>query len=75
MRGKDGVRWDFVLLVMFLFLCSVSSPADLEGSVDQSGASDIEGNEKVNRIAGTPHDPIAIDGDTNFSLTATNEAW
>jgi len=75
MRGKDGIRWEFVLFVMFLFLCSVSSTADIEGSVDQSGASDIGNNENVNRIAGTPHDPIAIDGDNNFSDTVLAEGW
>jgi len=75
MRGKDGVRWDFVLLVMFLFLCCVSSTADLEGSVDHSGFSDMRRNEKVNQNAGTPHGPIAIDGDANFSDTALAEGW
>ncbi len=75
MRGKVGVRWDFVLFVMFLFLCSVSSTADLEDSVDRLGVSDIGKNENVNRIAGTPHSPIAIDGDSNFSDTALAEGW
>jgi len=75
MRKKNGVRWDLLLFVMFLFLCNVSSTADLEGSLDQSGVSDNGSNEIVSRIAGTPHSPIAIDGDGNFSDTALAEGW
>ena len=75
MRKKNGVRWDALLLTFFLFLWSVSLATELESSTTQLESSDIGNTENDNRIAGTPHSPIAIDGDSNFSLTDLAEGW
>jgi len=75
MRKKNGVCWDVLLLTFFLFLWSVSLVTNLEGSTNQLETSDIGNTENGNRIAGTPHSPIAIDGDNNFSLTDLAEGW
>ena len=75
MRKKNGVRWDAVFLMFFLVLWSVSLTTDLEDSANQLETSDIGNTENDNWIAGTPHSPIAIDGDTNFSLTDLAEDW
>jgi len=62
---------------MFLLALAayVTPVADLDGTAQQStmAVSDIKRGGML--AAGTPHDPIAIDGDANFSATALLEGW
>ena len=67
-RGKD-FQWFVISLMFILIIGSAGISFD-----DQSTfATDLK--EKGMQVAGIPHAPIVIDGDTNFSITAANEEW
>ena len=65
----------FLLLTLFMFLFALQSVADLEGISAQSAPVVSEPERRRMLLAGTPHGPIAIDGDANFSDTALLEGW
>ena len=65
----------FLLLTLFMFLLAFTSVTDLEGASAQSTIAVLEPKKQEMLLAGTPHGPIAIDGDANFSETALLEGW
>lgn len=75
----DRVSRCFLLLTLFMFLLAlatnVTPVADLEGIAAQSTTVVSEPERMGKPAAGTPHDPIVIDGDANFSATASAEGW
>ncbi len=74
MHGNKGFNWFVVALGFVLFLGLVTPIADLD---DNNLHPTMNGSELVRNviISGTPHAPIVIDGDANFTLTASNEGW
>ena len=69
MRRGKGFQWFVISLMFILIIGSAGISFD-----DQSTfATDLK--EKGMRVAGISHAPIVIDGDANFSITATNEGW
>ncbi len=68
-RRWKGIQWFVISLMFILLIGSVCISCD-----DQSPFA-IDLKEKQIKIAGTPHTPIVIDGDANFSVTAANEGW
>ena len=77
MADRDSVSRCFLLLALLMFsltlVANVTPVAYLDGMVHQSDVmvSELEGEGTL--LAGTPHGPIAIDGDANFSETALQE--
>lgn len=69
MRKMGGVYWIVGLSVLIMFLLSYLPVSYL--AVEPSWSTDNEGS----IVAGTPHNPIYIDGDSNFSATASAEGW
>jgi len=63
--------------MFMLLLTSVTNVVPVAGSEEIAAQSTIVIPELVKReiLAGTPHGPIVIDGDTNFNITAQNEGW
>ena len=74
MRGNEGVYWFAFALGIILFLGCVTPAADSDNVNSYSAISGLEQVSNVLR-SGTPHDPIVIDGDTNFNDTAKLEGW
>ena len=69
MRRGKGFQWFVISLMFILIIGSARVSCD-----DQTTfATDLK--EKGMRVAGISHAPIVIDGDANFSITATNEGW
>jgi parallel beta-helix repeat protein len=67
-----------LLLTLFMFLLAltnVTPVTDLEGTDAQSIRVVSEPEKRGALLAGTPHGPIAIDGDANFTDTALLEGW
>ncbi|NHJ14526.1 MAG: hypothetical protein EAX95_12675 [Candidatus Thorarchaeota archaeon] len=74
MFQKNGALY-FAAILGFLLLLCCASPA---GKMEKDNLSPFEilaGPEEVMHRSGTPHGPIAIDGDANFSETALAEGW
>ncbi|MHA2150222.1 MAG: right-handed parallel beta-helix repeat-containing protein [Candidatus Thorarchaeota archaeon] len=69
----DRVSSCFLLLT--LFMLALTPVADLEGMAAQSTMLVSEPERRGMLLAGTPHGPIAIDGDASFSDTALLEGW
>ncbi|UCH03986.1 MAG: right-handed parallel beta-helix repeat-containing protein [Candidatus Thorarchaeota archaeon] len=69
MRSIGGVYCIIALSVLMIFSLS-SLPASYL-AVEPSQSAGNEGS----TVAGTPHSPIYIDGDGNFSATASAEGW
>ena len=63
------------ILLLTLFMMAFTPPVDLEGIAAQSTTVVSQPEKRVMRVAGIPHDPIAIDGDASFSDTAQLEGW
>jgi parallel beta-helix repeat protein len=75
MHGRKGVFWVAVCL-MFILLLGNMMPIDNSDGLTSRVNEAIEEPKTVDLfLAGTPHAPIAIDGDANFSDTATMEGW
>ncbi len=79
MHRMDGGHWAAVSLLSILFLLSLATaagpvvePFGTTFALD-SGGSEPEKTSRL--VAGTPHVPIVIDGDANFSDTASVEGW
>ncbi|MCK5266497.1 MAG: right-handed parallel beta-helix repeat-containing protein, partial [Candidatus Thorarchaeota archaeon] len=75
MRRKTGVFWITFCLVFILVIGSVSPITDFDDNDFEPKVTDLEPEKGNVFVAGTPHAPIVIDGDTNFTLTASNEGW
>jgi len=75
----DGVFWAAASILSILFLLSLATAvgpdANPDGAFLDSELGVSETGETSMLIAGTPHAPIVIDGDTNFSDTALVEDW
>ncbi|MFX1559317.1 MAG: nitrous oxide reductase family maturation protein NosD [Promethearchaeota archaeon] len=74
MRGKNGVYWFTVALSFILFLSCITPAADLDDGNPYSSRNETHPN-RVHHQSGTPHGPITINGDANFSDTALAEDW
>ncbi|MFX1415446.1 MAG: right-handed parallel beta-helix repeat-containing protein, partial [Promethearchaeota archaeon] len=74
MRRKNGVSWIVISLVMILVLWSLV-PISVSTSAECLSTPARSKPEKPLTPAGTPHSPIIIDGDANFSATALLEDW
>ncbi len=74
MRKKNAVNWFLVALGFVLFLGCVTLAAELD---DNTLHPTMSVSEPVGNVllSGTPHDPIVINGDANFSDTASAEGW
>jgi parallel beta-helix repeat protein len=79
MPDKDKVSRRFLSVTLFMLLLalavSVTPVADLDVIAHQSTTVVSEPEKQGMLVAGTPHGPIAIDGDANFSDTALLEGW
>ncbi|MHA2241182.1 MAG: NosD domain-containing protein, partial [Candidatus Thorarchaeota archaeon] len=79
MADRDRVSRCFLSLALFMFLltltANVTPVAYLDDMDHQSTAAVLEPERRGMLLAGTPHGPIAIDGDANFSDTALLEGW
>ncbi|MHA2210935.1 MAG: NosD domain-containing protein, partial [Candidatus Thorarchaeota archaeon] len=65
----------FLSLTLFMFLLALTPVADLDGIATQPVMLVSEPEKQGILPAGTPHDPIVIWGDANFSATALLEGW
>ncbi len=74
MPDRDGFSWIAVSLALLLVLWSVAPVSEFVSTRHQSTLDRSEQGTNVS-LAGTPHAPIVIDGDANFSETALNEGW
>ncbi|UCE09457.1 MAG: right-handed parallel beta-helix repeat-containing protein, partial [Candidatus Thorarchaeota archaeon] len=79
MAHSDRVRRCFLSLALFTFLlalaANVTPVAYLDAMAHQSDVVVSKPERREMRLAGTPHDPIVIDGDANFSDTVLLEGW
>ena len=75
MRRTNGVYWIAVCLVVILVIGSAISAPDFYDDASRLSAGVSEPEKGNLSVAGIPHAPIAIDGDANFTLTASNEGW
>ena len=79
MNHSDRVSRCFSSVMLFMFLLAlelnVMPVAHLEGMFHQSDVAILELEKEEILLAGTPHGPIVIDGDANFSDTALLEGW
>ncbi|MFX1416207.1 MAG: NosD domain-containing protein [Promethearchaeota archaeon] len=79
MPDRNKVSRCFLSVASFMFLLalavSVTPVADLDGIAHQSTTAVSDTKRGGMLLAGTPHSPIAIDGDANFSDTALLEGW
>jgi len=75
MHGKMGVSGITVYLVFMLVIGNTMPVTDIFETNLQLNKEATEPKEMRVLRAGTPHAPIAIDGDANFTLTASNEGW
>jgi parallel beta-helix repeat protein len=75
MRVKNGVYWTAGCLMLLLILGSLASIANycVSDLVQAETSSGPRENELL--LTSTTHAPIAIDGDANFSATASAEGW
>jgi len=74
MHGNKRCNLFVVALCIILFLGLIMPAVDM----DENNLHPTVSDSKLVRNAlrsGTPHAPIAIDGDVNFSVTASNEGW
>ncbi len=62
-------------LTLFMVLLTLTPIADIEGIAAQSITAVSDTERRGMLVAGTPHSPIVIDGDANFSATALLEGW
>ena len=69
MRRMGGVYCVVALSVLIMF--SLSSLPSSYLAVEPNWSTDNEDS----IVAGTPHSPVYIDGDGNFSATASAEGW
>ncbi|MFX1415447.1 MAG: nitrous oxide reductase family maturation protein NosD [Promethearchaeota archaeon] len=74
MRRKDGIFWIGPSLVLVLVLSCLVPISESTGNKQRSTLIRSE-RESNFSLAGTPHTPIAIDGDANFNVTAQAEGW
>ena len=75
MRVKNEFYWISASLAFILILGNILPISYYCDSNLLFGESISEPEEKGILLAGTPHAPIAIDGDINFSDTASAEGW
>ena len=75
MFRKIGFRWVVVSLAISLFLMSIDVLANSNMQVTRLRGHSPEGSSGKHLIAGTPHAPIVIVSDANFSDTALVEGW
>ncbi len=75
MRGKSGVCVIVGLLVLSLILVNFIPFLYLDGESRNSIGINSEPEMPNLLLAYTPHDPISINGDSNFSATALAEGW
>ncbi|MHA2600680.1 MAG: right-handed parallel beta-helix repeat-containing protein [Candidatus Thorarchaeota archaeon SMTZ1-83] len=75
MCKTDGFVWIAVSLMLILTLGGMAQAIDFSvGSLESAGLI-LEPEGGVVESAGTPHGPIVIDGDANFTATALAEGW
>ena len=75
MRGKYGVCLFVSSLVSILLIANLVPVLILNTCFQHSNIADLESVKQSMLHAHTPHDPITINGDTNFSETALAEGW
>ncbi len=75
MRGKNLACMTVVVLVSILLSWNATAVVDLDGRTLQPAVVNSEPNRRSTSVTGIPHVPIAVDGDTNFSVTALLEGW
>ncbi|MHA2380095.1 MAG: NosD domain-containing protein [Candidatus Thorarchaeota archaeon] len=79
MAHRDRVSRCVLSLTLFMFLLALAANVTpvtvLDGTAHQSTTVVSEPERRGMLVAGTPHGPIAIDGDANFSDTALLEGW
>ena len=79
MPDRDKVSRCFLSVTLLMFLlalaANVTPVAYLDGMAHQSTTAVSDTKRGGMLAAGTPHGPIAIDGDANFADTALLEGW
>jgi len=74
MCGKDGIYGIAICLGLIFLLCSVVPSADVDRDIE-SQVTILEPAIENMIVAGDLHGPIVIDGDANFTDTASYEGW
>ncbi|MFW9911989.1 MAG: right-handed parallel beta-helix repeat-containing protein [Candidatus Thorarchaeota archaeon] len=73
---RDGrVSWFGIVLAVLLFLGTLGPFFDFVDTYPQATESGLLSKREHMRIGSIPHDLIVIDGDANFSSTASAEGW
>ena len=79
MAHRDRVSRCFLSVTLLMFLltlvANVTTVSNFDEIAHQSDVVDSELEREEIPLAGTPHAPIAIDGDANFTDTALLEGW
>lgn len=75
MLRDDRVSWFAITMAIILVLGSVMPILDFANTYSQGTDKDLLPERGYVQIGETPHDPIVIDGDANFSATALGEGW
>ncbi|MGY5874824.1 MAG: right-handed parallel beta-helix repeat-containing protein [Candidatus Thorarchaeota archaeon] len=74
MSSKHGVVWLAVALG-FILMLALTAPTGGSGRNGLQSTVVDSGQKNSFVLSGVPHDPIFIDGDTNFTDTALVEGW
>ncbi len=75
MHGKNGVFLIAVSLMLVLLIGNMMPIDNLDGQTPWINEAMKEPETRPISLASTPHTPIIIDGDANFSATAILEGW
>ncbi|MGY5872149.1 MAG: NosD domain-containing protein [Candidatus Thorarchaeota archaeon] len=74
MPRENGVYW-FVLALGFVLILGSVGSTTYQDTNDAQSAAFVSKLERSGFPGGSPHAPIVIDGDANFSETALAEGW
>jgi parallel beta-helix repeat protein len=75
MYRDDRVSWLAIILAFILVLGNAMPIFDFADTYSETTYKDLLPEQGNIQIGETLHDPIEIDGNTNFSLTASVEGW
>jgi len=74
-RVRTQILFVTIAFIVIMMIGSITQTSIVSTDEPQSMIVDSELFKVPNYIAGTPHAPIFIDGDANFSDTASAEGW
>ncbi|MHA2210541.1 MAG: NosD domain-containing protein, partial [Candidatus Thorarchaeota archaeon] len=75
MHRNDRVSWFAITLAIILVMGSIMPILDFVDTYSPATDTNSLHRRDYVQIVAAPHDPIVIDGDANFSITASTEGW